>query len=209
MSSSLDMALDDIISTNKKGNRGGSRGGISKRGGNANNRNNSQNRRRGGGPIRNTSSIPRAPRAPRAPRNSLVVSNLHTKVTEKDLYELFGQQGDVKRAFLHIGPDGRSAGIADIVFTRAIDAERAKNAYNGVDLDKRPMRISFANLSSAVATTSSPSPRGGRRNPPSSTPFRRRSGNDRNSGSGRPRRENRPKPSQADLDAEMDTYMGQ
>ncbi|KAI9299435.1 hypothetical protein BJ944DRAFT_276874 [Cunninghamella echinulata] len=41
MSSSLDMALDEIISSNKQKGRGGSRGGISKRGGSGpSNRNN-------------------------------------------------------------------------------------------------------------------------------------------------------------------------
>ncbi|KAI9300593.1 hypothetical protein BJ944DRAFT_244056, partial [Cunninghamella echinulata] len=158
---------------------------------------------RTGGPIRNT--LP-----PRGPRNSLVVSNLHPKVTEKDLYELFGQQGVVKRAFLHIAPTGKSAGVADIVFAHPNDAERAKNAYNNVDLDHRPMRIAFANLSSSVAS----SPSVNRRGPPRSGPSSQRGGGSgrrstRAGGNGRPRRENRPKPSQADLDAEMDTYMGQ
>lgn len=86
--------------------------------------------------------------------NSLVVANLHFNVTEKDLYvsyniyysynnliypfffqDLFGQIGQLKRAFLHIGPNGKSAGIADVVFVNASDAEKARNTYNNVELD--------------------------------------------------------------------------
>jgi THO complex subunit 4 len=41
----------------------------------------------------------------------------------------------LKRAFLHIGPSGKSAGIADVVFATNNDAERAKVTYNNVELD--------------------------------------------------------------------------
>ena len=101
----------------------------------------------------NTRSNPK-PAASRA-SNSLVVANLHFNVTEKDLYvsispslwwfyisltdilhqDLFGQVGPLKRAFLHIGPNGKSAGIADVVFQSSHDAERARNTYNNVELD--------------------------------------------------------------------------
>lgn len=49
--------------------------------------------------------------------------------------DLFGQIGHLKRAFLHIGPNGKSAGIADIVFQSGQDAEKARNTYNNVELD--------------------------------------------------------------------------
>ncbi|KAI8092878.1 uncharacterized protein BX664DRAFT_96430 [Halteromyces radiatus] len=109
--------------------------------------------------------------------------------------------GKVKRAFLHLAPSGKSSGVADIVFVQANDAERARNTYNNIELDGRPMRISFANLPSAVASSLpinrrlQNTGRGGRRP------------NQRAGGSGRPKRDTRPKASQADLDADMDSYM--
>ncbi|KAI8639149.1 hypothetical protein BD408DRAFT_277586 [Parasitella parasitica] len=133
--------------------------------------------------------------------NSLVVANLHFNVTEKDLYDLFGQIGKLKRAFLHIGPNGKSSGIADVVFTSSQDAEKARNTYNNVELDGRPMRITTASIISAVS------------NAPSSN-VGRRGGNVRGGGSNNSRRgginkrESRSKPNQQDLDADMDSYMG-
>ncbi|KAI8380455.1 hypothetical protein EDC96DRAFT_561066 [Choanephora cucurbitarum] len=203
----LDMALDDVISQNRSNRR------------NNNNNNNKSNTRRstGGGVNKNRSSGGRSPYGSRPARtnntrsnpkpaasrasNSLVVANLHFNVTEKDLYDLFGQVGPLKRAFLHIGPNGKSAGIADVVFQSSHDAERARNTYNNVELDGRPMRITVASLVSAVAT---------------SAPSTRRSGpvrggnnnNNRNSNGNRRNRNSRPKPSEEQLDADMDSYMG-
>ncbi|CDH55351.1 hypothetical protein RO3G_06678 [Lichtheimia corymbifera JMRC:FSU:9682] len=181
----LDMALDDVISqtgTNKRrqqSNRG--RGGISKPS-------------RGGFRSGNNSYSPAA----RTSRTNLIVSNLHYNVTESDLYELFGQMGPVKRAFLHLGPSGGSAGVADIVFSYPPDAERALASYNNVELDGRPMRIAFATLPGVAQQQQS----GGAMRRPmrgSNRPQRGRGGNRR--------RENRPKPSEEELDAEMDSYM--
>jgi THO complex subunit 4 len=41
----------------------------------------------------------------------------------------------LRRAFLHIGPNGKSAGVADVVFVNSNDAERARVTYNNVQLD--------------------------------------------------------------------------
>ncbi|KAI8386953.1 hypothetical protein BD560DRAFT_383335 [Blakeslea trispora] len=206
----LDMALDDVISQNR-GNR------------RSNNNNNKSNTRRstGGGVNKNRSSGGRSPYGSRPARNntrsnpkpaasrasnSLVVANLHFNVTEKDLYDLFGQVGPLKRAFLHIGPNGKSAGIADVVFQSSQDAERARNTYNNVELDGRPMRITVASLVSAVAN---PAP-SSRRNGPvrGGNNNNNNNNNNRNSGGNRRSRNSRPKPSEEQLDADMDSYMG-
>ncbi|KAI8075832.1 uncharacterized protein B0P05DRAFT_546580 [Gilbertella persicaria] len=207
----LDMALDDVISQNRS----------SRRSNNTNNNNNSKSNTRrsgsGGGINKPRSSGGRSPYGSRPSRNnnnnntrsnntkpvanrannSLVVANLHFNVTEKDLYDLFGQIGPLKRAFLHIGPNGKSAGIADVVFQSSHDAERARNTYNNVELDGRPMRITVASIVSAVAPAPSP----------------RRVGNVRGANNrGGPRRNtnrtHRPKPTEDQLDADMDSYMG-
>lgn len=47
--------------------------------------------------------------------------------------------GPVKRAFLHLGPSGGSAGVADIVFSYPPDAERALASYNNVELDGKSL----------------------------------------------------------------------
>ncbi|KAL0079016.1 hypothetical protein F4703DRAFT_1219906 [Phycomyces blakesleeanus] len=159
-------------------------------------------------------AVTRPAPAARGPRNNLVVSNLHPRVTEKDLYELFGQMGTVKRAFLHIGPTGRSAGIADIVFSQASDAERARITYNSVELDGRPMKISFATVVGSVVAQPTRQPlrnqdrRQNNNNNNNNTSYNN-NGNGRRGGRGglSKRRETRPKASEQDLDAQMDSYM--
>ena len=59
----------------------------------------------------------------------------------------------------------------------------------------RPMRITTASIISSVSAPSNSRPRGNNTRRPT-----------RGGGSGR--RENRPKPRQQDLDADMDSYMG-
>ncbi|KAI8972998.1 hypothetical protein BDB01DRAFT_808306 [Pilobolus umbonatus] len=123
----LDMALDEVISQNRKSRPTRGRGGINKnRGRPSSSPIGARNARPARTPIRTT---------PRSNSNSLTVANLHFNVTEKDLYDLFGQIGPLRKAFLHIGPNGKSAGIADVVFVNANDAERAKTTYNNVELD--------------------------------------------------------------------------
>ncbi|CAO3662492.1 unnamed protein product [Rhizopus stolonifer] len=156
-----------------------------------NNYNNSINNR--------TNNVGRPLASNRNSENSLVVSNLHFNVTEKDLYDLFGQIGKLRRAFLHIGPNGKSAGIADVVFVNSNDAERARVTYNNVQLDGRPMRITVASIIASVPTSA----------PRTSSRFNNNNNNNgRRSTRGNARRDNRSRPSQQDLDADMDSYMG-
>ncbi|KAL7320609.1 hypothetical protein PS15m_000480 [Mucor circinelloides] len=214
----LDMALDDVISqnrTNKRNNNSSNNSG-GRRGGGINKNRSSGGRSspyNGARPARNNAPVRNsrpASSTSRTSNNSLVVANLHFNVTEKDLYDLFGQIGTLKRAFLHIGPNGKSAGIADVVFQSSQDAERARNTYNNVELDGRPMRITHASIISAVSNApSNNAPRRG--NPRGGNSGGRRDNNNSSSGNrrgGHNKRESRPKPSQQDLDAEMDSYMG-
>lgn len=49
--------------------------------------------------------------------------------------------GHVKTCSLSYGPNGVSRGIATIVFSKHGDAEKAAATYNGVLVDKRPMKV--------------------------------------------------------------------
>ncbi|KAI7869667.1 hypothetical protein BDF14DRAFT_1779346 [Spinellus fusiger] len=148
--------------------------------------------------------------------NSLVVANLHYNVDEKDLYELFSQVGPLKRAFLHLAPTGKSSGVADIIFANSGDAERAIKAYNNVELDERPMRITFSDNGNRLIVRQPLGRENGRRgalnnnnnsnnnnNNNNNRQHHRNLGNQGN----RNRKEPKPNPSQAELDADMETYM--
>ncbi|ORY95380.1 hypothetical protein BCR43DRAFT_492899 [Syncephalastrum racemosum] len=229
----LDLSLDDIISANRsKGGRGGSntRGRGSPRGAAPGGMRRYQNNNNGS----TRSSSPygsRPPRqgfqtqhfqqqqqqqqtnAPRPSRNNLVVTNLDYNVTEEDLNELFGQIGPLKRVYLHLGPNGTSSGVADIFYTNSNDAERAITTYNHVELDGRPMRISFANLNSGSIDYNNRPMRGGGRGGYHQQSYDsprggRGGGNFRGTGRRQPNpSEERPQATQEDLDAEMDKYM--
>ncbi|KAI8582025.1 hypothetical protein K450DRAFT_230473 [Umbelopsis ramanniana AG] len=190
----LDMALDDVIVTNKAGRRGARRGpsgGVNKRSGGAPRARNTPYSR----PVANARAQP-----PRS--NHLLVSNLHYQVTEKDLYDLFGQIGKVRKAFIHLGPSGKSTGVADVIFDNNRDADKALASYNDIELDRRPMRIAYAAGPAAPVAVAAPV-----RSQPRST----RGGNSRGRGGrggrGGRRSEGQPKKSQEELDAEMDNYM--
>jgi hypothetical protein len=53
------------------------------------------------------------------------------------LQDLFGQIGRVKKAFIHLGPTGKSTGVADIIYDGPRDAEKALNTYNNIELDRK------------------------------------------------------------------------
>lgn len=49
--------------------------------------------------------------------------------------------GPIKHAVLTYGPDGRSRGVATVEFKKSEDAAIAAQKYNGVEVDKRPMKV--------------------------------------------------------------------
>ncbi|KAG0169221.1 hypothetical protein DFQ30_003856 [Apophysomyces sp. BC1015] len=130
------------------------------------------------------------------PPNALSISNLHYNVNEDDLYELFGQLGQVRIARILRKPDGRPNGGAFITFAQPKDAERAMHTYNNVELDGRPMRISCG------SGVQQPAAFGG----PMRRPMRSHYNNPMDKHH-RPRPDIKPKATQEELDAEMDSYM--
>jgi RNA recognition motif-containing protein len=60
------------------------------------------------------------------------------------LKEYFQQVvGPIKRSVITYGPNGQSRGIATIEFVKPQDAATAAQKYNGVEVDKRPMKVSL------------------------------------------------------------------
>jgi len=58
------------------------------------------------------------------------------------LKEYFQQVvGPIKRSVITYGPNGQSRGIATIEFVKPQDAATAAQKYNGVEVDKRPMKV--------------------------------------------------------------------
>ena len=50
--------------------------------------------------------------------------------------------GQAKRAMLTYGPQGRSRGIATIIFSEASAAPKAAKQLDGVKVDNKPMKVS-------------------------------------------------------------------
>eukprot|EP00123_Amoebidium_parasiticum_P012116 comp21131_c0_seq2/m.28573 comp21131_c0_seq2/g.28573 ORF comp21131_c0_seq2/g.28573 comp21131_c0_seq2/m.28573 type:complete len:233 (-) comp21131_c0_seq2:203-901(-) len=229
MSDLLDKPLDDIVKETGVGRRGRGRGrgarGGAPRGGSSGGavRNNSRGRGARSAPYSAEKPAPRAPAPPPKPRltaTKVLVENLAPTVNDADVKELFGQCGTLKKVAVHYTAQGRSLGTAEVVYVRPEDAARAVKEYNGVTLDGRPMKLIAVDeepRSNVLSRISAPAPaqprqrdaiqytddgrwsrgggarggRGGRGSAP------------RGGRGGRAPRENK---SQADLDAELDSY---
>ncbi|XP_077308579.1 polymerase delta-interacting protein 3 isoform X4 [Lithobates pipiens] len=79
----------------------------------------------------------------------MTVSNLHPRVTEEDIVELFCVCGALKRARL------LSPGVAEVVFVRKEDAVGAYKKYNNRYLDGQPMKCNL-HLNGTVITSDQP-----------------------------------------------------
>lgn len=157
MSAKLDMALDDVVMTERTARRRG-RGG--RRVPNA--------ARKTAAPVggiqKNTRSAKGALKpavanglAAGSGESKIIVSNLPTDVTEKNVKEYFSDTiGPVKRVHLTYGPNGVMRGIVTIVFSRPDSAAKALESLNGVQVDKRPMKIEVV-LDATKAVAAAPS----------------------------------------------------
>ncbi|KAM9324495.1 polymerase delta-interacting protein 3 [Gastrophryne carolinensis] len=79
----------------------------------------------------------------------MIVNNLHPRVTEEDIVELFCVCGALKRARL------LSPGVAEVVFVRKEDAVGAYKKYNNRYLDGQPMKCNL-HLKGTVITSDQP-----------------------------------------------------
>lgn len=241
----VDQALEDIVKqqldakraarrATRPGGRGGGRRGIPRRrnsfGGAGNGGRNTfstssngaqksslfNNRRREGG------GRSRSPVKSRNEKVHLHISNLDFGVSERDLKELFGEFGDLKRADLHYEKGGRSLGTGELVFMNRGSAMKALKTYNGVPLDGRSMRLEVlgepkrsepvAKRLGAPRRSFSESPRkaGGRGGPGRGGRgggLRRGGRGGAKNGAGRQPREKKEEKTAEELDKELDKYL--
>jgi len=73
----------------------------------------------------------------------LQIKNLDFGVTDQDLKDLFSEFGILKMASIHYNAQGKSMGVAHLVFSRQAEAVKAMKQYNGVALDGREMKITL------------------------------------------------------------------
>ncbi|KAF7262003.1 hypothetical protein EG68_00699 [Paragonimus skrjabini miyazakii] len=205
----MDMSLDDIIQQNRRRSRGRGRGVSALRGV----RRGGVTRRNSGGGVR---VLPdkwqhdmfQGGRGMRSSTtsNKLHISNLDFGVNNDDINELFREFGAVRRATIHYDRSGRSLGTAEVTFASPLSAVKARNHYNGVPLDGRPMIIQLV----GAGPTVSDGPRirtnvragGGRR---FSAPRGRGVSGGRPGGRGRGRNRRAPV-TKEELDAELAAY---
>eukprot|EP01135_Chromosphaera_perkinsii_P004180 Nk52_evm87s270 gene=Nk52_evmTU87s270 len=81
------------------------------------------------------------PAFPSTSVSTLRIANLDTKVTQKDIKELFSIVGPLKYASLNCDHRGASKGSAEVVYQKSEDALKAVQQYNNRNLDGKPMKI--------------------------------------------------------------------
>lgn len=94
------------------------------------------------------------------PGNQLYVGNLPYQAGWQDLKDLFRAAGNIIRADINIGADGRPKGSGTVVFETSKDAQQAIGMYNGFDWYGRTLEVRedrYAGLSGPFRG----SPRGG------------------------------------------------
>ncbi|KAL9002508.1 MAG: hypothetical protein Q9188_004564 [Gyalolechia gomerana] len=220
MSAKLDMALDDVVMTERTARRRG-------RGRGRRVPNTARKATAPVGGIQKNTKATKGPMKPVVPNgllsggkeSKIIVSNLPADVTEKNVKEYFSEAiGPVKRVTLSYGPNGVMKGIVTIVFARADSAAKALETLNGVNVDKRPMKIEVVLDASKAAATAPTKGLGDRITPgkgpkpvtaakPATNGAATRGVRARGRGGRRGRNAGRAKPKTADeLDAEMVDY---
>ncbi|KAH9916963.1 RNA-binding domain-containing protein [Epithele typhae] len=75
------------------------------------------------------------------PGNQLYVGNLPYQAGWQDLKDLFRSAGNIIRADINIGMDGRPKGSGTVIFETSKDAQQAISMYNGFDWYGRALEV--------------------------------------------------------------------
>lgn len=75
------------------------------------------------------------------PGNQLYVGNLPYQAGWQDLKDLFRSAGNIIRADINIGADGRPKGSGTVIFETSKDAQQAISMYNGFDWYGRVLEV--------------------------------------------------------------------
>ncbi|KAF7789687.1 hypothetical protein EIP86_000633 [Pleurotus ostreatoroseus] len=75
------------------------------------------------------------------PGNQLYVGNLPYQAGWQDLKDLFRSAGNIIRADINIGADGRPKGSGTVIFETSKDAQQAISMYNGFDWYGRTLEV--------------------------------------------------------------------
>lgn len=102
---------------------------------------------RGGGQsapaFKATSGVSQSIRRSAAPDCALYIGNLPWSYKWQELKDLCKEFGDVARADVDSGPDGRSKGFGIVVFTNANDAQACIDGLNETECEGRSLSVRF------------------------------------------------------------------
>ncbi|KAG8770670.1 hypothetical protein FRC12_004130, partial [Ceratobasidium sp. 428] len=73
----------------------------------------------------------------------LFIGNLPFQCQWQDLKDLFRTAGQILRADVALGPDGRSRGFGTVVYAKESDAARAVGMFNGYDYNGRILKVHY------------------------------------------------------------------
>ncbi|KAB5594673.1 RNA recognition motif domain-containing protein [Ceratobasidium theobromae] len=73
----------------------------------------------------------------------LFIGNLPFQCQWQDLKDLFRTAGQILRADVALGPDGRSRGFGTVVYAKEADATRAVTMFNGYDYNGRILKVHY------------------------------------------------------------------
>lgn len=94
----------------------------------------------GGSPMRNAPS-------PAYANRHLFVGNIPFNCQWQDLKDLFRAAGQILRADVSLGPDGRSRGFGTVLFATPEDAVNAVQMFNGYEFQGRTLKVHFDKFS--------------------------------------------------------------
>ncbi|CCO31207.1 putative RNA-binding protein C328,05 OS=Schizosaccharomyces pombe (strain 972 / ATCC 24843) GN=SPAC328.05 PE=4 SV=3 [Rhizoctonia solani AG-1 IB] len=78
-----------------------------------------------------------------ASNRQLFIGNLPFQCQWQDLKDLFRAAGQILRADVALGPDGRSRGFGTVVYAKESDAARAVTMFNGYDYNGRILKVHY------------------------------------------------------------------